>query len=478
MTLQDAGAIRRAILTRQVSAVDVCRASLDRIESLNSTLNAFITVDEEGALRRASALDHRAAEADDLPLLGVPVAVKDNICTRGLRTTAGSRILEHYVPPYNATVIERLEGAGAIIVGKTNCDEFAMGSSTEHSAFGSARNPWGTDRTPGGSSGGSAIAVATGMTPIALGSETGGSVRQPAALCGVLGLKPTYGRISRYGLIAFSSSMDQVGPFATSVQDLAAVLQVLAGPDPRDSSCAARGADDYSAGLAGNARGLRIGVPRRLLEDGIEHGVRTAFVAALDALRTAGATLIDVDLTHARYATPAYTIVAMAEASSNLGRFDGVRYGHRADGESLRDMYTRTRGAFGREVKRRMMLGTYVLSGGYYESFYAKAQAVRALLRQDYESAFERVDLVATPTSPTTAFPLGARIDDPVKMYLADILTVSANLTGLPALSIPCGLSEGLPVGLQLTGRAWEESMLLRAAAAYESNQRSVVSSQ
>ena len=465
MTLQDAGAIRRAILARQVSAVDVCRASLDRIDSLNRSLNAFITVDHEGALRRASALDRGTAEADALPLLGVPIAVKDNICTRGLRTTAGSRILEHYVPPYSATVIERLERAGAVIVGKTNCDEFAMGSSTEHSAFGPARNPSAPDRTPGGSSGGSAIAVATGMTPIALGSETGGSVRQPAALCGVLGFKPTYGRISRYGLIAFGSSMDQVGPFANNVSDLATVLQVLAGPDARDSSCAARPAEDYSAVLDGNGRGLRIGVPRALLEDGIEQGVRAAFVAALDVLRTAGASLIDVDLPHARYATPAYTIVAMAEASSNLGRFDGVRYGHRADGESLREMYTRTRGAFGREVKRRMMLGTYVLSGGYYESFYAKAQAVRALLRQDYVTAFEQVDVVATPTSPTTAFPLGARVDDPLQMYLADILTVSANLTGLPAISIPCGLSEGLPVGLQLTGRAWEESMLLRAAS-------------
>jgi aspartyl-tRNA(Asn)/glutamyl-tRNA(Gln) amidotransferase subunit A len=306
------------------------------------------------------------------------------------------------------------------------------------------------------------------MTPIALGSETGGSVRQPAALCGVLGFKPTYGRISRYGLIAFSSSMDQVGAFATNAKDLATVLQVIAGTDARDSSCASRDADDYSAGLTSGARGLRIGVPRAIVADGIEDGVAAAFVAALDALRTAGASLVDIELPHARYATPAYTIVAMAEASSNLSRYDGVRYGHRAGGDSLRDMYTRTRGAFGREIKRRVMLGTYVLSGGYYDSFYATAQKVRALLRRDYETAFDQVDVIATPTSPTTAFPLGARVDDPIQMYLADILTVSANLTGLPAISVPCGLSEGLPVGLQLTGRAWEESMLLRSAAAYE----------
>jgi len=467
MTLGDAAAIRRAIAAREVSAVDVCRASLDRIEALNGALNAFITVDAERALRRAASLDDGPATVRDLPLFGVPIAVKDNICTPGLRTTAGSRILEHYTPPYSATVIERVEAAGAIVVGKTNCDEFAMGSSTEHSAFGPARNPWAHDRTPGGSSGGSAIAVATGMTPIALGSETGGSVRQPAALCGVLGFKPTYGRISRYGLIAFGSSMDQIGPLATNVTDLATVLQVLAGEDLRDSSCARRPADDYSAMLNAGARGLRVGIPSRILAEGIEEGVRAAFDAATEALRDAGASLIDIELPHARYATPAYAIVAMAEASSNLGRYDGVRYGHRGEKTpSLRDMYTSTRAAFGREVKRRVLLGTYVLSGGYYDAFYTKAQQVRALLRRDYETAFEQVDVVATPTSPTTAFPLGARVEDPLQMYLADVLTVSANLTGLPAISVPCGFAEGLPVGLQLTGRSWDEATLLRGAAA------------
>ena len=454
---------------REISAVEVCRASLERIEALNPALNAFITVDAERALGRAADLDRRWTAATDLPLLGVPVAVKDNICTRGLRTTAGSRMLHNYVPPYNATVVDRLEAAGAIVVGKTNCDEFAMGSSTEHSAFGPARNPWAQDRTPGGSSGGSAVAVATGMTALALGSETGGSVRQPAALCGVVGLKPTYGRISRFGLIAFSSSMDQIGPFAASVADLAALLQVLAGRDPRDPTSAARPPDNYTAVLDAGAHGLRIGIPSAFLEEGIDDGVREAFRVSIEELRAAGAAIVDVDLPHARYATPTYTIVAMAEASSNLGRYDGVRYGYRAAGAgSLHDMYDRTRAAFGREIKRRLMLGTYVLSGGYYDAFYLKAQKVRALLRQDYELAFERVDVVATPTSPTTAFPLGARVEDPLQMYLADIFTASANLSGLPAISVPCGFAGGLPVGLQLTGRAWDEATLLRAAADYE----------
>lgn len=469
MTFGDAATIRRAVARREVSVVEVCRASLERIEALNPSLNAFITVNAEGALARAAALDRRPAADDALPLLGVPVAVKDNICTRGLRTTAGSRMLDHYVPPYSATVVDRLEAAGAVLVGKTNCDEFAMGSSTEHSAFGPACNPWARDRTPGGSSGGSAVAVATGMTPIALGSETGGSVRQPAALCGVLGLKPTYGRISRFGLIAFSSSMDQVGPLATTAADLATVLRVVAGADPRDSTCAPRPAGDCNGGLNDGVHGLRIGIPRGFLAGGIEEGVADAFHVAIEELRKAGASVVDIELPHARYATPAYTIVATAEASSNLGRYDGVRYGHRAgDIASLRDMYTRTRAAFGREVKRRVMLGTYVLSGGYYDAFYMKAQRVRALIRQDYETAFKTVDIVATPTSPTTAFPLGARVEDPLQMYLADILTVSANLSGLPAISVPCGFAEGLPVGLQLTGRAWDEATLLRAAAAYE----------
>ena len=473
MTLRSAAEIRRAVASREVSAVDVCRAALDRIDARNASLNAFITIDAERALARAQAIDERRDDGSALPLLGVPVAVKDNICTRGLRTTAGSRVLEDYVPPYDATVIERLAAAGAVLVGKTNCDEFAMGSSTEHSAFGVSRNPWAPDRTAGGSSGGSAIAVATGMTPVALGSETGGSVRQPAALCGVAGLKPTYGRVSRYGLIAFSSSMDQVGQFGATVADVAALLHALAGPDPRDATSSSRPPDHYEAALPRGVAGLRIGVPRVLLGDGVEPGVTAAFTAALGELRAAGATLADVELPHSRYATATYTIVNTAEASSNLGRYDGVRYGYRAaDATTLEDLYIRSRAAFGREVKRRLMLGTYVLSGGYYDAFYAKAQAVRALLRHDYEQALARVDVIAMPTSPTTAFPLGARVEDPVQMYLADVFTSSANLTGLPALSVPCGFSEGLPVGLQLTGRAWDEATLLQVGAAYEARTR------
>jgi aspartyl-tRNA(Asn)/glutamyl-tRNA(Gln) amidotransferase subunit A len=469
MMLHSAAEIRRAVAAREVTAVEVCRTSLARIERLNGQLNAFITVDAGGALRRAAELDARHADLSALPLLGVPFAAKDNICTRGLRTTAGSRILDGYVPPYDATVIERLHAAGAVLVGKTNCDEFAMGSSTEHSAYGVARNPWAVDRIPGGSSGGSAIAVATRSTPLALGSETGGSVRQPAALCGVLGLKPTYGRVSRYGLMAFGSSLDQVAPFATTVSDIALVLQALAGPDRRDASCHSEPPADYAADLLRGIRDVRVGVPRALLTEGVEEGVARAFELALDELRAAGARIVDVALPNARYAIPAYTIVGMAEASSNLSRYDGVRYGHRAaDASSLSDMYVKTRAAFGAEVKRRVMLGTYVLSGGYYDAFYTKAQQVRALLRQDYERAFEVVDVIAMPTSPTTAFPLGARLEDPVQMYLADVFTVSANLTGLPAISVPCGFAERLPVGLQLTGRAWDEGMLLRVAADYE----------
>ncbi len=469
MTLTEASEIRRAVAARQVSAVEVCRRALDRIEQLNAGLNAFVTIDSQGALARAAELDRRPPAGEPPPLAGVPIAIKDNICTRGLRTTAGSRMLEQYIPPYDATVIERLCRAGAIVVGKTNCDEFAMGSSTEHSAFGPTRNPWALDRTPGGSSGGSAVSVTAGMTPLALGSETGGSVRQPASLCGIVGLKPTYGRISRRGLIAFSSSMDQIGPMGRTVADVARLLGVVAGADGRDSTCSDHPLDDYEAVLDAGVRGLRIGVPWEVLEKGLDEGVRMAFVAAMEELRQAGAEIRDVALPHASYAIPTYTIVAMAEASSNLGRFDGVRYGHRAEGVGpLLEMYTRSRAAFGREVKRRLMLGTYVLSGGYYDAFYIKAQQVRALLRRDYDVAFRVADVVAMPTSPTTAFPLGARLEDPLQMYLADVFTVSANLAGLPAVSVPCGFADGLPVGLQLTGRAWDEAMLLRVGAEYE----------
>jgi aspartyl-tRNA(Asn)/glutamyl-tRNA(Gln) amidotransferase subunit A len=457
--------IRAAVASKQISAVEVCRAALDRIAHRDPALHAFLHVDEAGALGRAAQLDREPIS--DAPLLGVPVALKDNICTAGVQTTAGSRLLEHYIPPYSAHVVERLERAGAVIVGKTNCDEFAMGSSTEHSAFGPTRNPWAPDRTPGGSSGGSAVAVAAGMVPLSLGSDTGGSIRQPAALCGVVGLKPTYGRVSRYGLIAFGSSLDQIGPFGWSARDVAAIFGVIAGHDERDSTSATAPAPDYAAALNGDVRGLRVGVPRALLGEGVEPGVRAAFDASLDALRDAGAVLSDVTLPHAPLAIPVYYLVANAEASSNLARYDGVRYGTRADASTLHDVYYRTRARFGAEVKRRIMIGTFVLSAGYYDAYYLKAQKVRALIRRDYDEAFARVDCVAVPTSPTGAFRLGEKTDDPLQMYLADVFTVAANLAGLPAISVPCGLTEaGLPVGLQLTARPFDEVTLLRAADA------------
>ena len=464
---ENACEIRAAVAAGSISAVEVCQAALDRIETADPALHAFLHVDQRGALARAAALDR--ARPAGAPLLGVPIALKDNICTAGVRTTAGSRVLEYYVPPYSAAVVERLEGAGAIVVGKTNCDEFAMGSSTEHSAFGPTRNPWAADRIPGGSSGGSAVAVAAGMVPLALGSETGGSIRQPAALCGVIGLKPTYGRVSRYGLIAFGSSLDQIGPFARTTRDMAALFGAIAGADPRDSTSAAQPVPDYSARLDGDLSGLRVGVPRELLADGVDRGVREGFDAGLRALEAAGAVLRDISLPHAPLAIPVYYLVANAEASSNLARFDGVRYGTRAEAATLHDVYYRSRARFGDEVKRRIMIGTFVLSAGYYDAYYVKAQQVRALIRQDYDRAFANVDTVALPTTPTAAFKIGERTDDPLQMYLSDVFTAAANLAGLPAISVPCGMTaERLPVGLQLTARPFDEPSLFRAAHAVE----------
>jgi aspartyl-tRNA(Asn)/glutamyl-tRNA(Gln) amidotransferase subunit A len=468
---QTAVEIRRAIAAGRASASDVCDAALSRIAAFDERIGAFRTIDADRARRRAAELDRRRNDLAGLPLLGVPVAVKDNICTRGLPTTASSRILAAFVPPYDATVIERLESAGAVIIGKTNCDEFAMGSSTENSAYGPTRNPWQTDRIPGGSSGGSAAALAARMVPLALGSDTGGSIRQPAALCGIVGLKPTYGRVSRYGLLAFASSLDQIGPMATSVEDVALALSVIAGHDPRDATSSREPVPDFNTDTSADSlRGTRIGVPRALLAEGVEHGVLSAFNQALEVLETRGASLIDVELPHSRHAIPVYYLIATAEASSNLARYDGVRYGVRADATTLVDMYEKTRGAgFGAEVKRRIMLGTYVLSAGYYDAYYLKAQQVRTLIKSDYDRALADVDLVAMPTSPTAAFPIGERIADPIQMYLADVFTVGANLAGLPAVSLPCGFTpEGLPVGLQLTGRRMDEGTVLHAAAAYE----------
>jgi aspartyl-tRNA(Asn)/glutamyl-tRNA(Gln) amidotransferase subunit A len=465
--------VRDAVASGRTSAVEVCRAALDRIAALDGALGAFRTVMADRALARAAALDARA-DRSDLPLLGVPVALKDNLCTRGVTTTACSRVLAHYEPPYDAAVVARLESAGAVIVGKTNCDEFAMGSSTENSAFGPTRNPWALDRTPGGSSGGSAAAVAARLVPLALGSDTGGSIRQPAALCGVVGFKPSYGRVSRYGLIAFASSLDQIGPIATSVADAALAMDVIAGHDARDSTSSMLPSPPFARTLAeapGDLRGMRVGVPRDLFREGVDPDVLGAFDRGLAVARERGAEIVDVALPHSVHAIPVYYIIATAEASSNLARYDGVRYGFRTAGaRSLAEMYERTRGAgFGREVKRRIILGTYVLSAGYYDAYYLKAQQVRTLIRRDYEAAFAGVDVIAMPTSPTGAFPLGERIEDPVQMYLSDVFTVSANLAGLPAVTVPCGFTaDHLPVGLQFTGRAMEDATVLRVADAFE----------
>jgi aspartyl-tRNA(Asn)/glutamyl-tRNA(Gln) amidotransferase subunit A len=467
--------VREAVRSGARSAVEVCRDALSRISAIDpgaSGVHAFHTVAAERALARAAEIDRNRTAWRDAPLAGVPVALKDNICTRGILTTAASRILETFIPPYDATVVTRLERAGAVIIGKTNCDEFAMGSSTENSAFGPTRNPWALDRTPGGSSGGSAAAIAARMAPLALGSDTGGSVRQPAAMCGVVGLKPTYGRVSRYGLLAFASSLDQIGPLTLTVYDAAVALAVIAGRDPADATCAREPVADWAAALTGDVKGARIGAPSRMIDAGVDPQVARAFRAALDVLAARGATIVDVDLPRARYAIPVYYLVATAEASSNLARYDGVRYGFRAadDGADLRTMYRRTRArGFGAEVKRRIMLGTYVLSAGYYDAYYLKAQRVRTLIAADYDAAFERAEVIAMPTSPTAAFRLGERVADPLQMYLADVFTVSANLAGLPAVSVPCGFtSDRLPIGLQLTGRRFDETTMLRVADAYE----------
>jgi len=462
--------LRDGIRSGALSASDTCRLALDRIETADGSLNAFNTVSADRALARAADIDRRRGEFASASLAGVPIALKDNICTRGIRTTASSRILETFVPPYDATVVERLHAAGAVVVGKTNCDEFAMGSSNENSAFGPVKNPWALDRIPGGSSGGSAVAVAAGMTPLSFGSETGGSIRQPAAMCGIVGLKPTYGRVSRFGLLAFGSSLDQIGPFGRSAKDCAIALGVIAGLDKADATSASRDVDDYEAALTGDIRGLRVGVPSRMLANGVDPDISRALASSLDVLRARGATVVDVDLPHAKYAISVYYMVATAEASSNLARYDGVRYGLRIASDDLGAMYAKSRAkGFGAEVKRRIMLGTYVLSAGYYDAYYLKAQQVRTLILRDYDEAFNAVDVVAMPTSPIPPFKIGEKTEDPLAMYLADVFTVSANLAGLPAISVPCGFTASrLPIGLQLTGRRFDESTLLRIADAYE----------
>ncbi|MHB0885840.1 MAG: Asp-tRNA(Asn)/Glu-tRNA(Gln) amidotransferase subunit GatA [Bacillota bacterium] len=463
--------LRDRVKRGDLSAEEATRAALDRIEAVDGRLRAFLTVTPEAALDQARAVDAARRRGDRLgPLAGVPVAVKDNFCTEGVRTTCGSRILKNFVPPYSGTAVRRLAEAGAVIIGKTNMDEFAMGSSNENSGFYPARNPWDLDRVPGGSSGGSAAAVAAGEAVVAFGSDTGGSVRQPASFCGVVGLKPTYGLVSRFGLVAFASSLDQIGPLTLDVTDAALALQAVAGHDPLDSTSARYDPPDYLASTEGGVKGLRIGVPREYFGEGTEPAVEAAVRKAIDVLVGLGATAEEWSLPHTDHALSAYYIIAPAECSANLARYDGVRYGLRAAGaEDLAEMYAKTRAqGFGAEVQRRIMLGTYALSSGYYDAYYLKAQKVRTLVRQDFERAFAKYDVLIAPTSPTVAFRLGERAEDPLAMYLADVCTIPVNLAGLPGLSIPCGEDGGLPIGLQLIGKTLDEPTLFRAARAYE----------
>lgn len=465
MTMPTVREIAESLRTHETKPSDWVQQSLSEISRLDGKIGAFLTVDDGRAVERARQLDGAAPSS---PLFGVPFALKDNICTDGLRTTAGSRMLETYTPPYSATVFERLTEAGAVLVGKTNLDEFAMGSSTENSAFQKTCNPYNLERVPGGSSGGSAAAVAAGLVPFALGSDTGGSIRQPAAFSGVVGLKPTYGRVSRYGLIAFASSLDQIGPFTRTVEDAAFILQTMSGQDALDSTSAPNAIDNFVEGLGRGVRGLRIGMVRDDNEAALHPDVREAVEQALRVLQDAGAEIVDITLPHSRYAVSTYYLVAPAEASSNLARYDGVRYGRRAAGETLLEMYERTRSeGFGLEVKRRIMIGTYVLSSGYYDAYYKRAQQMRTLIRQDYDAAFRDCDVVVTPTTPTPAFRFGEK-SDPLQMYLNDLYTIPANLAGLPGISVPCGMVDGLPVGVQFVGRAFAEATLLRVAHAYE----------
>jgi aspartyl-tRNA(Asn)/glutamyl-tRNA(Gln) amidotransferase subunit A len=463
---------RHALAKREVSATELARAALERIDRVDARIRAFITVTPELALRQAAAIDERLGRGEAVgALAGVPIAIKDIILTQGVRTTAGSKILESFVAPYDATVARRVFDAGAVCVGKANCDEFAMGSSTEGSAYGATRNPWNPERVPGGSSGGSAAAVAARESVVALGTDTGGSIRQPAACCGVVGIKPTYGRVSRYGVVAYASSLDQVGAFGRTVADCAHVLEAIAGHDPCDSTSANLAVPAYAANLDAEIRGLRIGLPKEYFVEGMQPEVADAVRAAVRRFEALGAEIEEVSLPHTEYAIATYYLLATAEASSNLARYDGTRYGLRVDSsQGLLDMYQQTRAqGFGAEVKRRIMLGTYALSAGYYDAYYLKAQRVRTLIRRDFEAAFERCRLLVTPTAPTTAFRLGEKLTDPLQMYLSDVFTISVNLAGLPALSLPCGFdADGLPVGLQLIGRPLDEAGVLAAGHAFE----------
>ncbi|MCB8924438.1 MAG: Asp-tRNA(Asn)/Glu-tRNA(Gln) amidotransferase subunit GatA [Ardenticatenaceae bacterium] len=461
--------LRTALRQGETSSVAATEAMLDRIVAEDNELQSYLTITDEMALEQAKAADERLAKGDSTPLLGVPVAVKDIICTEGVPTTAGSKILEGFVPPYDAFVVQQLKAAGAVILGKTNTDEFAMGSSTENSAYFTTRNPWDHERVPGGSSGGSAAAVAAGLAYAALGTDTGGSVRQPASFCGLAGLRPTYGRISRWGVVAFASTLDQVGTFGRTVADTTALFQAIAGHDPNDSTSLDIPVPDFEAALTGDIKGLRVGVPKEYFIEGIDAEVETAVRTAIAKLEELGAEIVEISLPHTSYALPVYYLIAPAEASANLARYDGIRFGPRVTGSDMIDSVKKTRALFGPEVKRRIMLGTYALSAGYYDEYYGRALKVRTLLKQDFLNAFEKVDVIATPTSPTTAFKIGENVDDPLSMYLQDIFTLSVNLSASCGLSVPCGFdSKGLPIGLQLIGNALQEATILNAAFAYE----------
>ncbi len=463
-TITEAAALlrRRETTAAELTEIALARAHADRF-------NAWLLVADDHARAQAKAADERLKRADAPLLTGIPWACKDIIGTKGIETTAASKILKGYVPPYSATVVERLDAAGAITIGKTNLDEFAMGSSNENSAFGPVKNPWDTSRVPGGSSGGSAVAVAAGEAVFALGTDTGGSIRQPGALSGVVAMKPTYGRVSRYGVVAFASSLDQVGPFTRTVEDSAIVCQALFGKDPNDATTMDLAAEDLRRDLDRGVKGLRIGVPKEFFIDGMEKGVERAVRDALREYERQGAELVDVSLSLTDHGLAVYYIIQPAEASSNLARYDGVRYGQRVEGRDLLDTYRRTRGqGFGAEVKRRMILGTYALSAGYYDAYYVKAQKVRTLIKAEFDHAFAKCDAIVTPTSPTVAFKIGAKVNDPLAMYLNDVFTLPGNIAGLPGVSIPCGLSEGLPVGLQIMANSFQESTMFRVAAAYE----------
>jgi aspartyl-tRNA(Asn)/glutamyl-tRNA(Gln) amidotransferase subunit A len=464
---------RRKLDQKEISSVELAEAHLDRIDAIDGPLHSYLHVMADVARNQASEADARISRGEAGILTGIPVALKDVLVTVDAPTTAASKMLEGYESPYDATVVKRLRDDGAVFLGKVNTDEFAMGSSTENSAYGVTHNPWDLSRVPGGSSGGASASVAAGEAMLSLGSDTGGSIRQPAGFCGVVGLKPTYGRVSRFGLIAFASSLDQIGPFSRSVEDAAMMLEVIAGNDPNDSTSAPIAVPNFRDSLTGDIRGMKIGVAKEYRIDGMEPGVDAATSAAIARFHDLGAEIVEVSLPHTKYALPTYYITAPAEASANLSRFDGVKYGLSKEANSLREMYERTRGeGFGAEVKRRIMLGTYALSSGYYDAYYVKAQKVRTLLKKDFDEAFAKVDAIVAPTSPTVAFPIGARTDDPYQMYLADVWTIPANMAGIPGIAIPCGFSEGMPVSLQVFGKAFDEATVLKVAHAYEQSEQ------